>query len=308
MMNDTKSPDQMPEDQAEKSLRQKRRIRQIIGWSISLILFFSAFAGVLYLYQGDYTQRTADWVFGDEKEPNHLSIAVSLTGVAPEKQDLTARISFDPVGTYDNQKRMAKDVRVHMSLENAKSEIALAKGRYPDSLGGTFELYDGKLNQYPFDVYKSDIYIYAVNPKDEKEEVPLLVSASGNLSGYNVDIDYIPKTEFESSDTYIGLRVRISRSIVVKFFALFIMVVMWLVSLTAFSMAFLVGSKRRDPELPMFTFMTALLFALPAVRNLQPYVPPIGGLTDFLSFFWAEALVAGSLSTVVFCWLFRKRP
>jgi hypothetical protein len=57
----------------------------------------------------------------------------------------------------------------------------------------------------------------------------------------------------------------------------------------------------------MFTFMTALLFALPAVRNLQPYVPPIGGLTDFLSFFWAEALVAGSLSTVVFCWLFRKK-
>jgi hypothetical protein len=306
-MQDAPLPDQSPEEKDEKALRQKILIRRILGWSISLILFFSAFAGVLYLYQGDYTQRTADWVFGDDKQPNHLAVAISLTGVAPEKQDLSARISFDPVGSYDNDKKMAKDVRVHMSLESGKSEITLAKGRYPDSLSGTFELYDGKLNQYPFDVYKSDIYIYAVNPKDEKEEVPLLVSASGNLSGYNVDIDYIPAKEFESSDAYIGLRVRVSRSIVVKSFSIFIMLVMWLVSLTAFSIAFLVATKRRDAELPMFTFMTALLFALPAVRNLQPYVPPIGGLTDFLSFFWAEALVAGSLSTVVFCWLFRKK-
>ncbi len=306
-MHDTPSPEQSPEDQNEKALRQKILTRRILGWSISLILFFSAFAGVLYLYQGDYTQRTADWVFGDDKAPNHLGVGISLTGVAPDKQDLTTRISFDPAGTYDNQNRMAKDLRVHLSLENAKSEIVLAKGRYPDSLSGTFELYDGKLNQYPFDVYKSDIYVYAANPKAENEEIPLLVSAIGNISGYNIDIGYIPEKEFQSSDSYIGLRVRVSRSIVVKFFSVFIMCAMWLVALSAFAIAFFVATKRRDAELPMLTFMAAMLFALPAVRNLQPYVPPVGGLTDFLSFFWAEAIVACSLSTVVFCWTFRKR-
>jgi hypothetical protein len=59
----------------------------------------------------------------------------------------------------------------------------------------------------------------------------------------------------------------------------------------------------------MFTLIAGMLFALPAVRNLQPGVPPLGGLSDFLSFFWAESLVAISLPILFFVWLTRyKKP
>ena len=37
-----------------------------------------------------------------------------------------------------------------------------------------------------------------------------------------------------------------------------------------------------------------MLFALPAVRNVQPGSPPIGCTSDFMAFFWALALVSSA--------------
>ncbi|NKB17610.1 MAG: DUF4436 family protein [Pseudanabaena sp. CRU_2_10] len=54
--------------------------------------------------------------------------------------------------------------------------------------------------------------------------------------------------------------------------------------------------------------MGALLFALPAVRNIQPGIPPVGTLTDFLSFFWAEALIATAVVIMFYCWFTRYQP
>ncbi len=56
----------------------------------------------------------------------------------------------------------------------------------------------------------------------------------------------------------------------------------------------------------MFSWLAALLFALPPLRNAMPSAPPIGSLSDFMAFFWAEGIVALSLATVVFAWL--RRP
>jgi hypothetical protein len=35
-----------------------------------------------------------------------------------------------------------------------------------------------------------------------------------------------------------------------------------------------------------------LLFAFAIVRNAQPGTPPIGTYSDFISFFWAEVIIA----------------
>lgn len=47
-------------------------------------------------------------------------------------------------------------------------------------------------------------------------------------------------------------------------------------------------------------------FAFPAIRNAVPGGPPIGALMDFLALFWAEVVVALSLTAVIATWLFRK--
>lgn len=48
-------------------------------------------------------------------------------------------------------------------------------------------------------------------------------------------------------------------------------------------------------------------FAFVTVRNSQPFVPPVGTFSDYLSFFWAEAILGNyRLLSVVMTWLFRK--
>ena len=65
--------------------------------------------------------------------------------------------------------------------------------------------------------------------------------------------------------------------------------------------------RGRKPEIAMFSFMAALLFAYYAVRNTQPLVPPIGVYSDFLAFFWTEILVGACLVVMVFTWVLRQR-
>ena len=49
---------------------------------------------------------------------------------------------------------------------------------------------------------------------------------------------------------------------------------------------------------PALGWMAATLFALIGMRNAAPGSPPIGSLIDYAAFFWAEAIVAGSLTYV----------
>jgi hypothetical protein len=60
-----------------------------------------------------------------------------------------------------------------------------------------------------------------------------------------------------------------------------------------------------EVELAMFSFTAALLFAFATVRNAQPGAPPIGTYSDFISFFWAEVIIALCLVLLVFTWLLR---
>jgi hypothetical protein len=52
-------------------------------------------------------------------------------------------------------------------------------------------------------------------------------------------------------------------------------------------------------------FAIALIFGLPALRNIQPYVPPVGVLGDYFSFIWAELLVAACAIMTALTWVIR---
>ena len=71
------------------------------------------------------------------------------------------------------------------------------------------------------------------------------------------------------------------------------------------SLVYRVFAGHRKIEIGMFSFLGALLFAFPALRNSQPGTPPIGTMSDFLAFFWAEVIIALSLLSVVLRWIIR---
>ncbi len=289
-------------------ITRKLLIKRIVIILIFVALFVGAFSGALYFYQNDRTQRSADLIFGDEKVANRMDVAISLLGVDPVKGEINLRFAPKPEGTYAKDDRLSKELKFFTGIESGKAEVTLDKNRIPDTVTGAVSVV-GRVSDYPFDKHNSDLSLYFSNPKDEKEAIPMAVHFYGAISGYNIDADYIPKAEFESSDTYMGLRVRISRSVITKSFSIFLMIAMWLIGLVVFTMTMIVVLQPRPIEFGMFTLIAGMLFALPAVRNLQPSVPPLGGLSDFLSFFWAETLVAISMPILFFTWLTRyKKP
>jgi len=145
----------------------------------------------------------------------------------------------------------------------------------------------------------------AKKPEDSaaasEEDVSIAVDFYGSIAGYKIEA---AKSE-ESDDNYVGIDMKIARSSTVIFFSVFVMVLMWGVTIAVMFMTLSIFLRGRKIELGMFSFLAALLFAFAAVRNSQPGVPPIGAFSDFISFFWAEVILAMCLLAIIFMWLLR---
>lgn len=134
-----------------------------------------------------------------------------------------------------------------------------------------------------------------------EEDVSIAVDFYGSIAGYKIEA----AKSAESDDSYVGIEMKIARSSTVVFFSVFVMVLMWSVTIAVMFMTLSIFLRGRKIELAMFSFLAALLFAFAAVRNSQPGVPPIGAYSDFISFFWAEVILAMCLLAIIFMWLLR---
>ncbi len=135
----------------------------------------------------------------------------------------------------------------------------------------------------------------------DEGNIPIGVDLFGSIHGLKIDAG---KTADSTAD-YVDIKMTVTRAVTAKFFSIFIMVSMWALTLGILFLTLYVALGKRKIELAMFSFMGALLFAFPALRNSQPGTPPIGTFSDFADFFWAEVIIALCLLTVVCLWLLR---
>ncbi len=85
------------------------------------------------------------------------------------------------------------------------------------------------------------------------------------------------------------------------------MVLMLSLALSILLMSLRALTSEDKIELLPLSLCVSLLFGLPALRNAQPAVPPLGVLGDYISFIWAEMLVAVSAIMIIWTWLIRQR-
>ena len=123
----------------------------------------------------------------------------------------------------------------------------------------------------------------------------------GSIPGFKIDA---AKAK-ESTEDYVGIDMTIARASTTMFFSLFVMVMMWGLTIAVLFLTLSCVLRGRKVELAMFSFTAALLFAFASVRGAQPGTPPIGTYSDFISFFWAEVIIALCLVVLVFTWLLR---
>ena len=134
-----------------------------------------------------------------------------------------------------------------------------------------------------------------------EDDVPIGVDFLGSIHGFRIDA----AKSHESTDDYVGIEMTISRASTVKFFAIFIILMMWGLTIAVIFLTLSVVTRGRKVEIGMCSFLAALLFAFAAVRNSQPGAPPIGTFSDFISFFWSEVIIASCLVSLIFTWLLR---
>ncbi|KAJ7689963.1 hypothetical protein B0H17DRAFT_599924 [Mycena rosella] len=152
------------------------------------------------------------------------------------------------------------------------------------------------MNRYPFDFFTVDYTIYAFTSPGNGSygtPLPMTVISTGSIQGFKIDTTVTGQDPFDGSAVLVHVEIR--RSPITQAFSLVVIVVMWCLSGAIFTAAMSVYFRERKAELPLIALSTALLFALPNVRNSQPGIPATAGtISDMVGFFWNLLLVATS--------------
>ena len=275
-----------------------------------LAVFIGAYIFVLCAYQNEGEARKAELAYEAEKleklDKNRIAADAKIVTADPIKGDIAVRLTFTPEGTLATPDgKLARDLVLDVAAATGKHVHEFKKGRKMDPVETIVDIYEGEPMDFPFDQHEGQLAFFFANAAaagaEPAEQIPVALELRGSVSGLRVDAEYGQ----ENTDTNVVVDISISRARTTMFFSLFIMVAMWALAIGVLCLVYRVFAGQRKIEISMFSFLGALLFAFPALRNSQPGTPPIGTLSDFLAFFWAEVIIALSLLSVVLRWIIR---
>lgn len=277
--------------------------QQITKAIIFLALFLVTYAAVIGLYKMESTRGVADFA-SPEPGADYIEVSINVMSIDPIKGDLAARIQFTPHGSLaipNSTTRVNQGVKLAINTSTGKPERTFDKGKIMEPADVVVPLFDGQVNDYPFDRHESFLELEMTSTTNPPTEIPIKVNFWSNVPGFSTDA--APSSD--NTPSYIGINISAARSITTTLFSVFIMLGMWVVGIIVLIQSQMVRGKGKMVEIGMFAYMATLIFALPAVRNIQPGIPPVGTLSDFLAFFWAEGLATVSFITIAYCWLTR---
>lgn len=309
--------------------------RNIVGISIAavaLLLLAAAYIVVLRGYSQEGANRSFHLSDQQTADPDYIKVDIKVIAVDPVKGDMTLRIGFDPEGDMAKDEfSPAHDLTLLINSATGKQEHKFEKGKRMNPIDATISL-EGQASDYPFDAHDAELWMVMTMPVkpeakpeppkeageeehaaakptekasvfDTNEPVPMSVSFEGSIPGLKLEAE----KDKDSDVGYTGVEMKISRSSTVIFFSTFVMALMLCLTTVAVAMMLRFWLGKRKIELGAMSLYGAMLFAFPAMRNSQPSVPPLGTYSDYVSFFWAEALIAISLVTIITLWVVRRQ-
>ncbi|MEN3369749.1 MAG: hypothetical protein V7609_1892 [Verrucomicrobiota bacterium] len=274
---------------------------------VLLLVFAGAYIFVLTKYKSEGENRAA-FLEADTKQTGENRIEVSGRIVTADvlKGDVVVRLEFTPKGSFASADgaTLARDLELYVASATGKNVHEFKKGKRMTPVEAVVEIYEGEPMDYPFDTHAAELaFFFTPGAKAGEtagnESIPMAVELRGSVAGLRLDTEYAK----ENAPDHAVIDISIQRATTAVFFSVFIMIAMWALAIGVLCLVYRVFAGHRKIEISMFSFLGALLFAFPALRNSQPGTPPIGTLSDFLAFFWAEVIIALSLLSVVLRWL-----
>jgi len=295
----------------ENKLNKRNLVFAVIG----LVFFIIAFIWVFKIYLSESENRSVFVEAAPQNKTDYIEILAYIVTVDPIKGDMTVRLDFQPKGGLANDKGfLNEDIELYVNSSTGKQDYSFSKGKLMNPMDITLSFYNGLVTDYPFDSHKADLFVMT-NAKPQKSkteniaaeetEIPIenAVNFSGSVTGYKIDA----ALDEENGGNITSLNIEINRAGSTKFFAMFVIIVMWVLTLMLCLLLFNILVLGRKIEIAMFTFASAMIFAFPAFRNMMPLAPPIGAFPDFIAFFWAEGFAALTLVILISTWLVRKQ-
>ncbi|HMG06479.1 MAG TPA: DUF4436 family protein [Chthoniobacterales bacterium] len=289
----------------EETKTSKKAI--VIGF-VLLLVFGAAYALVLSVYKSEGENRAAGLSPNEKLGNDRIDASARIVTADPVKGDISVRLTFTPHGSLlsADGATLSRDLALDINSGTGKHTYEFKKGKRMDPVEAIVEIYEGEPMDYPFDKHEAELSFYfepagASAATEANNAIPVAVELHGSVSGLKIEAEYAK----ENKDDHVVIDLTLARASTAVFFSVFIMAAMWALTLGVVFLVFRVLAGHRKIEISMFSFLGALLFAFPALRNSQPGTPPIGTYSDFLAFFCAEVLIALSLLAVVLTWLIR---
>jgi Domain of unknown function (DUF4436) len=319
--------------------------KKILRFRPLLVLSILVFYCVILLRNLDEGKRRSLQLRDDTDAADHVAMSVLVTGVNPATQELTVQIALRPQGALAlDEVTPAVDLRLLTNNVRSQQEFDFPKGKRMNRIEAVFPL-NGELNRYPLDHYRTTLWLLMTtpspkiqpqspnSPKDsalsqsagapentqaeasggdhlavgatalqQSTVVPLTIALSASTPG----IKFNGNVSRESSLKVTGIELQIRRADNVIAVSILLMILMIGLAMSLLGMVFKAMTFGSKVDLVPLSISISLIFGLPALRNVQPGVPPVGAFGDFLSFIWAEIIVGTSAIILIWTWLLRS--
>ncbi len=299
----------------------------------AVVAVILVYCTVLWMGLTEESRRSLTIVKSSATSNDFVIINVRVTSIDTTQRLLHERIRLIPMGRFAIDKTTpASDLKLLINSASGKQAVVFPKGEriVPIEFNS---LLSGNQNRYPFDRYTTDIELVVTAPaQKEAEPVPqenldenadpsattLIVGASDLNHSETIPIKEnfiasIPGVKFEGAvtqnDTYKLMHTTIAmrRANNVIIVSVFVMILMFILAISVVAMVLHVNASAGEMNLLPLSLCVTLIFGLPALRNIQPGVPPVGGFNDYLSFIWAEMMVSISAIALAWTWIVRSQ-
>ncbi len=267
---------------------------------------------------------------------DNLHVNIDLVKVDVLHLEMTARLSFRLAGKLaQDETTPAQDLTLVLNTINGPQDFVFKKGQRINPIEADFPL-EGDSNLYPFDRYKGALWVFAtvtekgravlapasqpgVNVVSKElaaaHDLPISTSVLERTTHADTAATFhasIPGLTFRGSQSIhsaqalkglTGVKVNLQRSNYVLLISITTMLMMTGLSFGLVITVFTIVTGRQRVATFQIPMATSLIFGLPALRNIQPGIPPPGTFGDSIVFTWAEMIAAASAVTLIIRWL-----
>ncbi len=161
---------------------------------------------------------------------------------------------------------------------------------------------EGTVQDYPFDTYTLDARIRVLGTAGQEAPVlPATATLYFRIPGCTATVD--GASDPAAKD--LAVTAVVNRDFSTKAIALLMLVLMVALGAIAVLVSRSATRGRMRLELPVASWMTALLFALTPLRAFFPGAPPLGSWIDVLIFFWVVVTIMRSVALIAASLLLR---